>query len=478
MQSGDGLLVRVRTGAAPVSSKNIRDLVELATQYGNGQLELTRRGNVQLRGVHEWGLGALQGALVACGLGLASAELEARLALTADPLSGLDSRCARIDALAALLSSALLAAPGPWRLPPKFGVVLDGGSGALDHVSADIRVRVEPDAPERACLFAAGCAADAVALGSCCTVDAPRALLVLIAHLADASSGGQRMRDVIAARGTAPLHAALGDLLRAKPAACGVVAGAPCDAQSRDVSDEVARTSLHAATTRPLVGYVPPQAAPAQNPAVCDSARDTRYGARRVGRDDGAAGDVVSANAALGYVGLGLAFGAGDVGLWRRLADWADTYAGGAMRVTASRSVLLAGVRPDRARALLYEARAAGLIVEPDDPLLRVEACPGAPACSSAHGETRGLARTLVQVARPLLRAHTTLHVSGCKKACAHSGAAGLTVVHSEAGVHLGFDCDAGRALEAAPGSVAHIERLLSVQANVPAACTQESLGP
>jgi len=74
-----------------------------------------------------------------------------------------------------------------------------------------------------------------------------------------------------------------------------------------------------------------------------------------------------------------------------------------------------------------------GLVTDANDPILRVVACSGAPACQEAHAETRSLAATLA--AR--LPADMRLHVSGCAKGCAHPGAAPLTLVATAAGFDL-----------------------------------------
>lgn len=73
-----------------------------------------------------------------------------------------------------------------------------------------------------------------------------------------------------------------------------------------------------------------------------------------------------------------------------------------------------------------------GLLTRVDDPLLRVVACAGAPACPEAHGETRKLAASLA----PQLAPDARLHVSGCAKGCAHPRASDLTLV----GTPDGFD--------------------------------------
>jgi precorrin-3B synthase len=73
-----------------------------------------------------------------------------------------------------------------------------------------------------------------------------------------------------------------------------------------------------------------------------------------------------------------------------------------------------------------------GLVTHASDPLLRVVACTGAPACPEARAETRALAAALA----PHLPAGERLHVSGCAKGCAHPGPAAITLV----GTADGFD--------------------------------------
>ncbi|MBN9091048.1 MAG: hypothetical protein J0J01_29385 [Reyranella sp.] len=80
-------------------------------------------------------------------------------------------------------------------------------------------------------------------------------------------------------------------------------------------------------------------------------------------------------------------------------------------------------------RALYVDAavEASGFIVDDDDPLLRIEACPGSPACTSASVDTRTDARRLAA-----MHLAGTIHVSGCAKGCARSTAANLTLVGLE----------------------------------------------
>jgi len=74
-----------------------------------------------------------------------------------------------------------------------------------------------------------------------------------------------------------------------------------------------------------------------------------------------------------------------------------------------------------------------GLITDPEDPLLRVIACTGAPGCAQGLAETRPVARALA----PQLGRSQMLHVSGCAKGCAHPGALELTVTATPTGFDL-----------------------------------------
>jgi precorrin-3B synthase len=89
-------------------------------------------------------------------------------------------------------------------------------------------------------------------------------------------------------------------------------------------------------------------------------------------------------------------------------------------------------------RMLLIEAANAmpdlpGLITQPDDPMLRVIACTGAPGCLQAAQPTRALARSLAAH----LPDGAVLHVSGCSKGCAYDRPAALTLTAQVEGFDL-----------------------------------------
>ena len=127
---------------------------------------------------------------------------------------------------------------------------------------------------------------------------------------------------------------------------------------------------------------------------------------------------------------VGFEFGRMRAETLAKLAGIAD------MRVTSWRMLLLEGLT----------GTPKGLILSPYDPLLRVIACTGAPACPQALGDTRNLARSLA----PHLPADRSLHVSGCAKGCAHPTACDLTLTATLTGyrlIHQGRAADQGRDL-------------------------------
>ena len=79
-----------------------------------------------------------------------------------------------------------------------------------------------------------------------------------------------------------------------------------------------------------------------------------------------------------------------------------------------------------------------GLITDPADPLLHVDACPGAPCCTQASVETRDLARRLA----PHIAGR--LHVSGCAKGCARPRAADVTLTGRDGLFDLSLNARAG----------------------------------
>ncbi len=127
MPTGDGLLVRVKPPGARLSPGQARALAEACGRYGNGVLELTQRGNVQIRGLSDATTGPFAASLFAAGLASPPA-VERRRAVMPPPLLGDDpGLAADAAAVTARLERAFAEDPRLEALPGKFAVQVDAG---------------------------------------------------------------------------------------------------------------------------------------------------------------------------------------------------------------------------------------------------------------------------------------------------------------------------------------------------------------
>lgn len=143
MQSGDGLIVRVRPHAGALPVQSLMKLARAAARYGNGEIDLTRRANLQIRGLDTPGVEAMQEILGELGLLDASAEAESIRNILVGPLAGFESsELIDVRPVAHALERLLSEEARLWALPPKFGFLIDGGGAlSLDGERADIRLR-------------------------------------------------------------------------------------------------------------------------------------------------------------------------------------------------------------------------------------------------------------------------------------------------------------------------------------------------
>lgn len=138
MMSGDGLVVRVRPQAGRLTQVQASGLADAARQHGNGLIDLSARGNVQLRGVTETSHAALIADLRALDLIDADAADEARRNVLVTPFAD-----AATDALARALAAVLPQMPD---LPGKFGFVIDTGPAPVfAGIGGDIRLERAAD---------------------------------------------------------------------------------------------------------------------------------------------------------------------------------------------------------------------------------------------------------------------------------------------------------------------------------------------
>ncbi|UMY19805.1 precorrin-3B synthase [Methylobacterium organophilum] len=190
MPTGDGLLVRVHPPLGRLTPGQARAVAEGARRHGNGNIDITARGNLQIRGVTPESGSALACLLDGAGLGdVRDDGGPQRLTLTS-PLAGHDAS-ERIDvpALARAIEAVGLTI-NP--LPAKTLVAIEGGGRfGLAGLEADFTLRAT-----RPGFAALGCAAPE---GLAWTREQPAIQMPGLLGLAlcvFAESGARRMRDL------------------------------------------------------------------------------------------------------------------------------------------------------------------------------------------------------------------------------------------------------------------------------------------
>ena len=364
-ESGDGWLARVKPSAGKVSAEAARLIADAARQHGNGHIDLTSRGNLQVRGLSPRSAEDFARTIIGAGLASANLSLGAIRNVMASPL-GPDDPSAAFDSHAAAhgIEAMLEREPALWALPPKFGVLVDGG-GALPlvDITADIMVR----AGEGKIAMSLDGGTLAARCGPSSLAETVRALAFAFLRLsAQRSEKPRRMRALVMAVGEEAIYAE-------------------------------ARLPVAQASPR----FTPEGKSPIGFISLGDQAQSA--------------------------FGVGLPFGRIDTDTLARLADLSDRYSHDSLRTTPWRALLLTGVSASNAATLAEEVTDLGLIVDPADPRLNIFACVGAPSCRSASVDARGDAARFAGAIRATRK--ETLHVSGCSKACAHRGAATLTLV-------------------------------------------------
>ena len=192
METGDGLLARLRPNA-PMRLASFIGLCEAARAHGNGTIEVSARGSVQIRGLSPLSAPRLAAAIAALDI-----DTGQGVPVIADPLP--DDPTTLIDAtgLAAALRQAI--AEAGLRLSPKVSVVVDGGGRIdLDALAADIRLRAIPTGARVSFHLAlAGDAASAVPVATISTGEAADKVLALLKLIAE-RGGEVRAKDVLPA---------------------------------------------------------------------------------------------------------------------------------------------------------------------------------------------------------------------------------------------------------------------------------------
>jgi precorrin-3B synthase len=377
MQVGDGFLLRVRVPAGVLSAGHARRIAELGDRYGNGLIDLSQRGNLQLRGITATALEPVTDALRELGYVSGDAASEAVRNVLCSPTAGLDSTAAMdVRATARTLDARLAEDTALHGLPPKFGwLVCGGGIGHLADSSTD--VRFDAVDAERFRVSLGDTLAKAAPLGLCRVDD-----------VADVASAlGRAFLDLRASLPKPPRRIA------------GLVAAIGADEIGKRLSSLISplppgeRIKVRGTHLMDLFGSAEPP-----HPTLLPG------------------GEKEQAPALLTTA---FPFGRLTCATLAALASACTE-----IRVTPWRALLL--VAPStNAEAI---AHAHGAILSHTDRRLKLTACSGAGGCDVGTTDTHATALAIADRAGPLLDHVRMVHVSGCAKGCAHPAIADVTL--------------------------------------------------
>jgi precorrin-3B synthase len=206
METGDGLLARLGP-SGPMHLKALAGLCAAARTHGNGTMEISARGNLQIRGLTSASAPRFADAVATLGI-----ETDDGVPVIASPLPDEPSALLDTDRLARKLRHAIASLALP--LAPKVSMIVDGGGTLhLDGLAADVRFRAIASANGPLLHVAlAGDGATATPLGAIAPDDACDAVLSLLRVIA-AHGPAARAADVLQSRGIASSQNVISSLI-------------------------------------------------------------------------------------------------------------------------------------------------------------------------------------------------------------------------------------------------------------------------
>ncbi|WP_084523369.1 precorrin-3B synthase [Nocardia inohanensis] len=388
-EAADGPLARIRVPGGRLTPEQLQVLAEAARDLGDGNIELTSRGNVQLRQVRD--AAELETRLTAAGL-LPSSTHERVRNIIASPLSGRVGGWTDVHALVPDLDRGLQSDPRLAELPGRVLFTLDDGRGDVSGLGGDIGVHAL-DENTYALLLAGD--DSGIRVPPHAAVD----LMLRAAHaFLELRDGHWRIHEIPEGR------ARITDRLRT--AAKKLDSGA---AKSRADDDPAERGNTAPATPDSMANEDPAEGenteAPAEGENAAPDAADTEPG---MGDAPNSTGDPVALVARqdipIGWLtqtddrvtlGAGVRLGS----LPARTAEFIAAIER-PIYLTPWRSLLITDLDEWTAEQVVRVLAPMGLIFDANSPWLEVSACAGQPGCAKSHTDVRADVAAAVESGR------------------------------------------------------------------------------
>ena len=366
----DGLLARVRIVGGTLRTKDLHNLADAATTFGNGKIDITNRANLQVRGISNQGHKKFVNYLQKLKL-IPDNPIHDRLRnITIDPLSGLADEDVDCRPLAKTLDVAIATVLNEDNklesLSPKFSVVLDGGGPS--NIAA---------VPHDICLIAQGIYFRLKICGNDTQLavikeNAVGAILNLM----------QSLKYIATDNGIKDT----GLRLKIIQKEIGI------DRLTNLIKDTVPEFSDHGfrAETSSLENLNPSTGAlqikGETSYAVTLSARTNRIEAHQL----------------------------------KGLAELTERFGKGLLRLTPWQAIIVEGIKEEDIAEVWQLSEALGFLTQPHEQNLRIITCAGSEGCPKGQFETHATAIALREaLVSKATRKPTTVHLSACEKGCA-----------------------------------------------------------
>ncbi len=375
----DGGICRIKLAGGSITADQARAVACAAQTYGQGVIEATNRGNLQIRGIGA-GQQPLIEMLLAAGLGPGNPHSDDVRNLMLSPMAGLDPHMLLdVRPLAAQILAALENTPRLYDLSPKFALSLEGGEGLvmLDHPHDLWLSAMRVDDKIMLGFGLAGCPGQDSPLAAVAVDQALELVLAVLELFLDLARPDQvRMRHLLAE--------------------------IPADQLLVQLQQRLGQTLR-------------------TDPCVTGWRRSGMAGA-------GPLGILAQRDSARVAIGAAPPLGRLDPAMLNTAAQLAEQFGDATLRLTPWQSLLLPNVARQQAGLLLDGLQAAGLLCSPQLALSQMIACTGSAACAKGQADTKADARLL---AAQLQRSGVSraVHLSGCPRSCAAAHVADVTLL-------------------------------------------------
>ncbi len=407
--AADGFLVRLRIPGGWLDRQQVSTIAQIITHWHNPTLQVTNRGNLQLRGITTAPTPAMFQALQSVGLAAQNPSIDRLRNFMASPTAGIDPQ-ELIDTRPYLraIDDYLQSHPELVDLPSKFSVGIDGGGavgigmrspkgcGVISPLAWEHRyneIQLSAVTLEDGVYFHLALGGDkqlvdtqvVIKPADCVPVIAALAM-VYQSYSQQAPPRQQRMKHLLQAWGLEKYLAFVNQLL-------------PVPSLVRVVPENL-----------PLLPTIPYQ----------------YWGVHSQSQPEYA------------YVGINLLLGKLTAEQWTGLGILSSNFGTGELRLTPWQSVLIPYVESAQVPELLADLEELGLSASTTRPDAAIVACAGKPGCAASATHTQdhalALSEQLAVISKQLSTkreslAPVNIHLTGCVKSCAQASPAEVTLL-------------------------------------------------